>query len=456
MRRVLDLLLLGALATSSWHRIAWTPLGRLTLADVFAFAFIALFAVDRVARRDGALHPAVATTLLCTAALVAGYLVGFQNIDTTTGATQWAKGMGTTVPRLLLLLAMAAHLARGGRRLYVRALVVYVAGMAFNAVYGVAQEGAQLALGLNIDEHLVNPYFPGAVANGANYYGQVSSVDANGAIVRSAVYRMTGLTNDPNHLGILLATIVVLVGAAALGASARRRAPLLGLSALLLVAAALTQSRSAALGLLAGGVVVAIGARRQLVTRSLAAPAAVLGAALAAVLLAERGYVRSVIEARLQTSSSGSSVHTQVYGLIGTVLSQHPLFGLGLNTFTLLYALEDDRTNFGPHSVYVELMTETGLVGTALYALLVGSVVAGLIRLRRRARAGGDELAAGIALGLMGAIVTTLAANAFYLTTVFPYWFELLAFGVAAAPALGLEARRATTRALAAPATEPR
>ena len=30
----LDLLLLAAVATATWHRLAWAPLGRLTLTDL--------------------------------------------------------------------------------------------------------------------------------------------------------------------------------------------------------------------------------------------------------------------------------------------------------------------------------------------------------------------------------------------------------------------------------------
>jgi len=448
MRRALDLLLLGALATATWHRIAWAVAGRVTLADVLTIMFLAVFAVDRVRRRDGGLERGVAVVLVLVLALAAGYLAGFQNVDTNTGAAQWAKGLVAVLPKLAFVVAAAAHLARGGRPLLVRALGAYVGGAALNAAYGVLQLAGQ-AVGVNLDAHLVNPYFSGAVATGANFFGEVTTIDANGAVVQAGIYRMTALTNDPNHIGILLVTIVVLTAALALGAPARYRSPLLALAAALLLAAAASQSRSAALGLVAGAAVVALGARRQLVTRALVAPAAVLGAAALVVLVAERGYVKRVIEARLQTSTSGSSAHTQVYGLIGPVLSEHPLFGLGLNTFAERYAFDQGKAGFGPHSAYVELLTETGLVGTAIYALLVAYVVAGLLQLRRQARAAGDRFAEAVALGLVAAIAATLAADVFYLTTVFPAWYDLLALAVGAAPALGLAPATAGSRRFA-------
>ena len=234
MRRALDLLLLGALATATWHRIAWAVAGRVTLADVLTIMFLAVFAVDRLRRRDGGLERGVAVVLLLVLALAAGYLAGFQNVDTNTGAAQWAKGLVAVLPKLAFVVAAAAHLARGGRPLLVRALGAYVGGAALNAAYGVAQLAGQ-AVGVNLDAHLVNPYFSGAVATGANFFGEVTTIDANGAVVQAGIYRMTALTNDPNHIGILLVTIVVLTAALALGAPARYRSPLLALAAALLL-----------------------------------------------------------------------------------------------------------------------------------------------------------------------------------------------------------------------------
>ncbi|MDX6377354.1 MAG: hypothetical protein QOE98_1657, partial [Gaiellaceae bacterium] len=47
-----------------------------------------------------------------------------------------------------------------------------------------------------------------------------------------------------------------------------------------------------------------------------------------------------------------------------------------------------------------------------------------------RAWTAGDR---ALAAGLGAAIVATLAANVFYLTTIYPSWYVLLALGIAAA-----------------------
>ena len=84
------------------------------------------------------------------------------------------------------------------------------------------------------------------------------------------------------------------------------------------------------------------------------------------------------------------------------------------------------RVGFGPHSLYVQALTETGLLGAAGIVILL--VFVG--RCLYRAWKGGDR---ALAAGLGAAIVATLAANVFYLTTIYPSWYALLALSIAAA-----------------------
>ena len=63
------------------------------------------------------------------------------------------------------------------------------------------------------------------------------------------------------------------------------------------------------------------------------------------------------------------------------MLHSHPLFGLGLNNFSVYYEFVTGRTNFGPHSFYVALLVETGLVGHGCFFAFLGYLFS---RLRRR------------------------------------------------------------------------
>src|SRR2546423_14995947 len=111
------------------------------------------------------------------------------------------------------------------------------------------------------------------------------------------------------------------------------------------------------------------------------------------------------------------------------VLPSHPLFGLGLNNFSVYYDFVTGQTNRGPHSFYVALIVETGLVGTLVFALFLRYLFVRLRAARRLGRAlaaARDPLAARLrppAWGLTATLAGTMAANAFYLTMQFYYFY---------------------------------
>ena len=78
-----------------------------------------------------------------------------------------------------------------------------------------------------------------------------------------------------------------------------------------------------------------------------------------------------MIKSRVQTGHASQSAHFQVYDFIPQILHSHPLLGLGLNNFSIYYQVATGKTNWGPHSFYVSLIVETGLVGTVLFALFL-------------------------------------------------------------------------------------
>lgn len=80
------------------------------------------------------------------------------------------------------------------------------------------------------------------------------------------------------------------------------------------------------------------------------------------------------------------------------VFRAHPLGGSGTNTFELARKpyRADARTVSQPHSVPLQLLADTGLVGLALGAAFAGGLGVAVARCRRRLR--GDERAAAIGL----------------------------------------------------------
>jgi len=200
-----------------------------------------------------------------------------------------------------------------------------------------------------------------------------------------------------------------------------------------------TLSRSGLLGLGVGLLVLALPYRRRLASRDLLVPLAAALVLVGIVVLSRFSFFEQVIRSRVSTRDSSASVHFGVYDFIPNVLSSHPLFGLGFNNFSVYYELVTGKTNWGPHSFYVALLVETGLVGGVVFLVFLWYLFRRLHAARALGRAlthASDPSAARlrpIAWGLTAALVGTLAANFFYLTMTF-YYFYVLAALVLAVP----------------------
>ena len=428
--RIADALLLATVFTVTFAKLQWEVAGTLSLSDVLTALFLVAFAGGRIARRDGrfARGALVALGFFCLFLLV--YLAGFFALDTGQALAQWAKGMVKFLLHFLFLVAAVATLARRSERFYWTALGTFCGGLAFNALYGVVQLALAETTGANLDRSLLSPLTGGA-----------SSINVYGAIEGASVYRPNALTGDPNHLGIeLVIPLLVLTPLyLRLERGHRLRLPLAGLLGFLLLVELATLSRSGLLGLGAGFLVLALPYRRKLRTGRFLAPLAGVAAAVGVVVLTRLDFFERVLRSRVDTGGKGTSTHFAVYDFIPDVLSSHPVFGLGLNNFSVYYEFVTGRTNFGPHSFYVALVVETGLVGTVLFAGFVWYLFRRLGATRRIGRAlqaACDPAAARVrplAWGLTAALVGTIAANAFYLTMSF-YYFYVFAMLALAAP----------------------
>jgi hypothetical protein len=400
---------LATVFSATYTKLESERLGGLSLVDVLTVLFVGLFLTDRVRRREQV--PNVVWHLAAFGVvLVAIYLAGAVSLEGRSALTQFGKGLARFGLHFALLLCGVALLLDRGRRLYWQALGAFCAGIAVSALYGVGELLAKRA-GVNLDEVLLHRPI------GLNQQSLTYKLDAG-----PLLYRVSGLTLDTNHLGImLLVPILVLVPLLPLAPPKWRRGLPFLVACLLLVMLA-TYSRSALLGLAAGLLVLAVGLRRELVSRG-AVLAAGLTVALAAIaVLRDPVFYRRVVESRLELANTGSRLHFHQYDFIGRALDSNPLFGVGLNNFALHYWPITGKRDYGPLSIYVQSLVETGLVGTAALACFLGYVA---LRLSRAPRA--------LAWGLAAALVGTLAANAFYLTITFYYFYALLML-IAAAP----------------------
>jgi len=421
-RRLTDFLLFAAVFTMSFEKLYWNVAGKISLSEVLSILFVGAYLLRRLGRPSGTLPRTSGILIAFFAAFLLVYLVGFYNLETTQGLTQFGKGLGKFVLHFAFLAAAVDYLARASERVYWRLLAWFCLGVAANAAYGVLQLAAAQA-GHNLDATLVRPLT-----------GHATQINVYGAVGGSNVYRIDGLTPDPNHLGIALVVPLLVLGPLYLRLERKHplRLPLALLLAALLAVELATLSRSGLLGLAVGFLVLLIPYRRLLVSRAMLGPLALVAAAVAFEVHRRPHFFHTVIASRLQRGGRSTKIHFQIYDFVPQVLHQHPLFGLGFNNFSVYYQFVTGKTNWGPHSFYVALMVETGLVGTALFAVFLWYV----FRRLRVAHALGRALAAArdpvaarlrpLAWGLTAALVGTMAANAFYLTMTFFYFYAFV------------------------------
>ncbi|MGB2951816.1 MAG: O-antigen ligase family protein [Gaiellaceae bacterium] len=427
--RPADFLFFAALFCVTFEQVHWRAAGTVEISDILAILFLLAFAAEWFGRGSRTLPRTAAVVLAFLAAFLLVYLIGFYNLETKQAFDQFGKGMVKFLIHFLFLICGIAYVAGRSERFYWRSLAWFIAGIAANAAYGVLQLGAALS-GRNLDTLFLRPLTGGA-----------SQINVYGAVNGSNVYRPNALTGDPNHLAIFLILPLLVLTPIYLRLEPRHRLrlPLAFLLAFLLGVELATLSRSGVLGLAAGLVVLLLPYRRRFTTAAAALPLLIVAIPIAYALYTRRHFFGAVLRSRLETSGRSESAHLGVYGFVPHVIHSHPLFGLGLNNFSVYYQFVTGKTNWGPHSFYVALIVESGIVGTAVFALFLWYLFRRLGAARKIGRAlavARDPAAARVrplAWGLTAALVGTMASNTFYLTMSF-YYFYVFALLVLSAP----------------------
>jgi O-antigen ligase len=349
---------------------------RLAPSDLFLVAYLVLRLPSlRI------VHRAWSSWHLCLVAVVS---LGCLTAVLTTGAlTSWAvvqKGLGLLMLELGFL-AVTDHCRDRARiRHLCRVLVVTVV---LNAVLSIVALVAQ--------------------SNGLLAFDRLNFADT----------RLAGFLVDPNAFGGIV-VVALLLHLATAGTDARllgRRGARVA-AVVLPLALLLTYSRSAWMGALAGGALVAFLERRRLL-RALgraAVPLAVVAALVAVVWLPDLA----------ELASRPEQVQDRVE-LIREALDEatsHPVLGIGLGSFQ---ARHDNIV----HNTAMWFLAELGLVGLLV---LIGFLLSPVARLLACARRGGRDRP--LAVGLLGAHVGMIGVS-FGIEALYQryWWFVLAAAG---------------------------
>ncbi len=191
--------------------------------------------------------------------------------------------------------------------------------------------------------------------------------------------RVTGPFFDSNYFGAYLAAAATLgVACAVIARSARLKAAIMALTAVIGFVLVLTLSRGALVALVAGLTTLAFTRGRRV---GLAAVAAILllGVALWPLFAELRygtdsGLARAGVSSQLENSGRTGA---WIAGL--EVFQSSPLVGVGWGRL-----VEEASTGIAAHNWYIAVLAETGITGFILWMLFI---VASVLALRRRPQA---------------------------------------------------------------------
>ncbi|MGH2837749.1 MAG: O-antigen ligase family protein, partial [Thermoleophilaceae bacterium] len=238
-------------------------------------------------------------------------------------------------------------------------------------------------------------------------------------------FRVNSLFFDPNIYGRFLAEVMILVAAVVAWTARRRDIALLAIAlAVLWAALVLTFSQSSFAALMAGLAVVAAFRWSVRLVAMLAATAIAIGAIGGVVALAVRGDIPSPREVNKATVGRSKLV---TGGL--ELWTERPLLGYGSGSFQDEYKRKRNLTRpnavTASHTTPITVAAEQGVIGLALYAVLV---VVALTTLLSRVRSALPRVAIGAAF--VALVVHTMVYAAFLED---PLTWVLLAAGAALA-----------------------
>src|SRR5581483_9085671 len=190
--------------------------------------------------------------------------------------------------------------------------------------------------------------------------GYPTGPDVMRPIEGTATLRATGTLIDPNVLGGTLMLPAILLAAEILAPTpVLRRGALVGFCLPMLLALALTYSRSAWVGLAAGLAYLAVVADRRLLA------AVPIGLAVVAVAPQTHDYAGRLLAA-LTIQDQATAMRIEEYRNAANLISRFPMMGVGCGASPRV------ALSVGVSNLYLQMPEHMGLIGLAAFPLTVG------------------------------------------------------------------------------------
>ena len=234
--------------------------------------------------------------------------------------------------------------------------------------------------------------------------------------------RMTASFEHPNDFGAYLVLIIPLFMSLAIFGRLKRKFKILSFSAitLLFIALALTYSRGAWVGVLAGITFLAIVHKKRLVP-------AILILFLVGLFFIPSSFRTRVLQIFAFNNGSNQERVLIWRGAI-KMIEVHPLIGHGVNTFCVnypKYSLSQSNGGWYAHNCYLQMAGEIGLIGVSVFLLMMLVLFANRLRALKCLGNGNREvMLIGILSGLFGFLVHSFVDTNFYsLPLAVAFWF---------------------------------
>ncbi|HEX6512235.1 MAG TPA: O-antigen ligase family protein [Chloroflexota bacterium] len=239
--------------------------------------------------------------------------------------------------------------------------------------------------------------------------GYPTGLDTLRFIASTNIWRATSTSVDPNIFGGLLMTgMLLLLGR--LMARPSRRAWLLGAPLLAAMgwALLLSYSRGAWVGFAAGVLFLALMRYRK------ALPAVALAAIVAVVALGNTDFGKHLVSGFL-VEDKASAMRLGEYKDAVNFISEYPFFGVGFGTTPNGSAITPEADIYvGVSNIYLLMALEVGLVGTAAFAVVLGTLGVWTARRYKQADVEGKAWLAAGSAALFAAAVAGIADHYFF------------------------------------------
>jgi polysaccharide biosynthesis protein PslJ len=231
----------------------------------------------------------------------------------------------------------------------------------------------------------------------------------------SLAQRAISTSTDPNVLGGLLILITTLTAAQAFASAPVLRRPVLAAMAVVdALCLYLTYSRGSMLGLAVGLGILAVVRYRRLI------PAMAAAGLLLLLLPQTQGYVQRFVEG-IQQQDLATQMRLGEYKDALILIGRHPWIGVGF------VATPEASLYIGVSNVYLLMAEEMGLIGLAVFLLILALYFREVVRAWKQRRL--DPMLEGIVLGLSASVAGILVGGLldhYFFNLAFPHSISIV------------------------------